>query len=34
MLKMKKKVELYEVPSNAWTDLEIVNFSKAFKNFN
>ena len=34
-LKMKKKIGVYEVPSNAWTDLgKLSDFSKAFKNFN
>ena len=34
-LKMKKKVGVYEVPSNAWTDLgKLSDFNKAFKNFN
>lgn len=34
-LKLRKKVGVYEVSSNAWTDLgKLSDFNKAFKNFN
>jgi len=34
-LKLKKKIGVYEIPNNAWTDLgKLSDFSKAFKDFN
>ena len=34
-LKLKKKIGIYEIPNNAWTDLgKLSDFSKAFKDFN
>ena len=34
-LRLKKKIGVYEIPNNSWTDLgKLSDFNKAFKNLN